>query len=270
MGPGLLPPVAPESRVAQQPVHGAPTSPTLEPVWGTVSFPLFSVQSSLSEDEIRAQGEKGKLALFGLVGKRTILGPKPETFIVMESFAWVDRVYVRVHGVYSATYVVDRVFPLAVGEDTAEVEVEGSSKLTAERGNLNLRARLRKLSRGEAVSYYDARAEEVGIKLPPRSQLRPLRSVHPPLTVGGVQEVLDAALDWAEKGLRARMAGSLAEGAVVERESIDVSDHEVILAPYAVLTYLNTKSGERRSLTYDSLTNTLVPSTASPVQPRSS
>ena len=98
------------------------------------SLPLFTVPVNITEDDIRSQGEAAKVSLFGLVGKRTLIGKKPEEYIMLESMVWTDKVYVRVHGVYSSTYVVDAVYPLDVGEDTIEVEVAGPNKLAPQKG----------------------------------------------------------------------------------------------------------------------------------------
>lgn len=253
---------APISRPPKQPAKAAKMpEPVAQPLAATASVPLFKVPLPKSEDEIRARADMSKVWLFGLAGKRTLIGQKPEEYIVLESLVWTDRVYVRVHAVYSATFVVDRVFPLSVGEDTLEVEVEGPNRLPVEKGALNLRAKLRKFNNGEVTYHYDARAEQVSIQLPQRAQLQPLRTVHPPLTLGGVQELLETVLDWAEKGVRANMVQAMTQGGVVEKDSVDLSDHEVILAPYCVLTYHNTKTGERKSVTYDPLVGKLVPGT---------
>ncbi len=259
----LAPPIHQPQRAKTAP---AP-EPVMQPLAATASIPLFAVPLDKTQDEIMGRAEMSKVWLFGLAGKRTLLGQKPEEYIVLESTQWTDRAYVRVHGVYSVTFVVDRVYPLTVGDDTIEIEVEGSNRIPAEKGALNLRARLRKFNRGEVTYYYDSRGEQVNIQLPPRAQLRPLRTVHPPLTLGSVQELLDTVLDWAEKGVRASMAKAMAEGGVVEKDSVDLSDHEVILVPYGVLSFHNTKTGVRRTMTYDPLVGKLAPG-AAPVPPK--
>ena len=242
-----------------QPVQ--PAGNSIPHVEETSDIPLYSFPVKLSDEELRAEGEKAKTALFGLAGKRTLVGKKPEEYVTLESMTWADHVYIRVHGVYTSTYVVHRVFPLAVGEDTIEVEVEGPNILTPEKGTLNLRTHLRKTNRQEATTIYDERGEEVQVKLPPKTALKHLRTVHEPLTVDHVLKLLDTTLEWAKKHLTANMAKLTAEGATVEKEKLDLSDHEVILAPYCVLTYLDTKTREKKSLTFDSLTGKLLPST---------
>jgi len=227
---------------------------------GTSEIPLYSVSVKLSDENIRAEGEKLKASLFGLAGKRTLVGKKPEEYIALESMTWANQVYIRVHGIYTSTYVVASVFPLAVGGETIEVEVEGPNTLPVTNGTLNLRTRLRKTNRQEATTYYDERGEEVQIQLPPKSELKPQRTVHAPLTVEHVQGLLDTTLGWAKRHLMANMAGLTAGGATIEKENLDLSDHEVILAPYCSLVYHNTKKGERKGLTYDSLSEKLVPS----------
>ena len=249
----------------------AQVSPTIQPaqpaaypiprVEETSDIPLYSTPVKLSDDKLRTEGEKAKKTLFGLAGKRTLVGKKPEEYVTLESMTWGDHVHIRVHGVYTSTYVVPKIYPLAVGEDTIEVEVEGPYPLTPEKGNLNLRTHLRKTSRQEATTYYDERGEEVQVQLPPKTDLKPQRTVHAPLTLEHVQKLLDTTLEWAKKGLTANMAKLTAEGAIVERENLDLSDHEVILVPYCTLIYHNTKTGERKGLTYDSLSGKLLPST---------
>jgi hypothetical protein len=230
-------------------------------VEGTPGLPLYSIPVKLSDENIRAEAEKMKASLFGLAGKRTLVGKKPEEYIVLESMSWANRLYIRVHGVYTSTYMVESVFPLAVGEDTVEVEVEGPNTLTVEGGTLNLHTHLRKKSRQEDTTYYDERGEEVQMQLPPKSELKPQRTVHEPLTVEQVQGLLDSTLDWAKRHLTASVAKLAAQGATIEKENLDLSDHEVILVPYCSLVYHNKKTGEKKGLTYDSLTERLLPST---------
>lgn len=229
-------------------------------VEGTSGLPLYSIPVKLSDENIRAEGEMAKASLFGLAGKRTFVGKRPEEYIVLESISWANQIYVRMHGVYTSTYVVSSVFPLTVGEDTIEVEVAGPTKLTADKGTLILHARLRKTNRQEATSYYDERGEEVQIQLPAKPELKPQRTVHAPLTVEHVQELLDTTMEWAKRHLMASMSRLVAEGATIEQEKLDLSDHEIILVPNCTLVYHNTKTGERKSLTYDSLAGRLLPS----------
>ena len=232
-----------------------PVASTIPPVTSFPSLPLFTVPVRLTEDSIRSLGEATKVGLFGLVGKRTIIGQKPEQYIVLESMDWANRVYVRVHGVYTSRYLVDAYFPLTVGEDTIEVEVPGANRLAPVKGTLKLAAKLRKVGRTESTVYYDERAEEVQIQLPPKTDLRPLRTVQPPLRVDDLQKLLLTTLDWAKKGMQIKIGKPQASQIVMEEENLDLSDHEVILVPYCTLTYINSKTGERRKLVYDSLQN---------------
>jgi len=231
------------------------TSPSTQQTAPSASLPLFSVPVRLTEDAIRSQGEAAKVGLFGLVGKRTIIGQKPEQYIVLESMEWANRVYVRVHGVYTSRYLVDAYFPLNVGEDTIEVEVTGANKLAPVKGTLKLPAKLRKVSKSESTACYDERVEEVQIQLPPKAALKPLRTVQPPLRVDGLQTLLLTTLDWAKKGMQIKIGKPQATDAVIEEENLDLSDHEVILVPYCTLTFVNSKTGERRRIVYDSLQN---------------
>jgi len=64
----------------------------------------------------------------------------------------------------------------------------------------------------------------------------------------------------------ANMAGLTTGSTTIEKENLDLSDHEVILAPHCSLVYHNTKTGERKGLTYDSLTERLLPSSLVPRQ----
>jgi hypothetical protein len=233
----------------------------------SASLPLYSVPVSQSDDAIRSQGEKAKVALFGLVGKRTLIGKKPEEYIALESMVWTDRVYVRVHGIYTSTYTVDVTFPLAVGDETVEVEVAGPNKLVPLKGTLELPTRLRKILRSERTSCYDETAEEVQVQLPPKAGLTAQRAVRPPLTPEGVQKLLDTTLVWAKKALRADTQKLQAEGARIEKEGVDFLDYEVILVPYCFLTYVNSKTGERKGLTFDSLRAALLASAVVARQP---
>ena len=246
--------------VTPVPVTPVPVTPVVSPPSPSASIPLFTVPVRLTEDGIRSQGEAAKVALFRLTGKRTLVGKKPEQYIVLESMVWTNRVYVRVHGVYSSTYVVDAVFPLSVGEETVEVEIPGLDKRAPEKGTLKLAAKLRKTNRTESTAYYDERIEEVQVQLPPRTGLQPLRTVRPPLTVEDLQKVLATTLDWAKKDLQARIGKPQVSDAIIEKEDLDLSDHEIILVPYCVLTYVNSKTGEKHTLTFDSLTGSLAPS----------
>jgi hypothetical protein len=236
-----------------------PTIPSL-----SVSLPLFAVPPKLTEDSIRSQGEATKVGLFGLTGKRTIIGKKPEEYIVLESMDWANRVYVRVHGVYTSRYLVDVYFPLTVGEDTIEVEVPGANRMAPVKGTLKLAAKLRKVSRTESTFYYDERVEEVQIQLPPKTELQPLRTVQPPLRVDDLQKLLLTTLDWAKKGMQIKMGKPQGNDAVIEEENLDLSDHEVILVPYCTLTFFNSKTGERKKLVYDSLQNSFSTPFATP------
>ena len=260
----VRPPEAPGPSSAPEPSQ--PAAGSASRVEETSELPLYSIPVKLSDEGIRAEGEKAKVSLFGLAGKRTLVGKKPEEFIVLESMSWTNQVYVRVHGVYTSTYILERVFPLAVGEDTIEVEVEGPNTVIPEKGTLSLHTHLRKTNRQEATTYYDGRGEEVQVELPPKSELKPQRTVHAPLTIENVQKLLDETLEWAKRHLMANMAKLTAEGARVEKENLDLSDHEVILVPYCVLTYVNGKTNEKRSITYDSLTGKLLPSAVAPRQ----
>ena len=235
----------------------APVASTVPPVASFPSLPIFTVPVRLTEDSIRSQGEATKVGLFGLVGKRTIIGQKPEQYIVLESMDWANRVYVRVHGVYTSRYLVDAYFPLTVGEDTIEVEVPGANRLAPVKGTLKLTAKLRKVGRGESTVYYDERAEEVQIQLPPKADLQPLRTVQPPLRVDDLQKLLLTTLDWAKKGMQIKIGKPQVNHMVIEEENLDLSDHEVILVPYCTLTYINSKTGERRKMVYDSLQNSI-------------
>jgi hypothetical protein len=252
---------SPEAKPVQAAEPSQPAGYSIPHVEETSEIPLYSIPVKLSDESLRAEGEKAKAALFGLAGKRTLVGKKPEEYVILESMAWADHVYIRVHGVYTSTYVVHRVFPLAVGEETIEVEVEGPNLLIPEKGTLNLRTHLRKTYRQEATTYYDERGEEVQVELPPKSELKHQRTVHEPLTVEHVLKLLDTTLEWAKRHLTANMTKLTAEGATVEKEKLDLSDHEVILVPYCVLTYVDTKTKEKKSLTFDSLTGKLLPST---------
>ena len=234
---------------------GAPVAYTTRPVTSLPSLPLFSVPVRLNEGSIRSQGDATKVSLFALVGKRTIVGKKPEQYIVLESMEWTNRIYVRVHGVYTSRYLVDAYFPLTVGEDTIEVEVPGANRLAPVKGTLKLAAKLRKVGRGESTVCYDERAEEVQIQLPPKADLQSLRTVQPPLRVDDLQRLLLTTLDWAKKEMQTKIGKPQASHMVVEEENLDLSDHEVILVPYCTLTYINSKTGERRKLVYDSLGN---------------
>ncbi len=236
----------------------------IPPLAPSGALPLFAVPVKLSDDTLRAQGEAAKVGLFGLVGKRTLIGKKPEQYIALESMAWANRTYVRVHGVYASTYTVDAVFPFAVGDETIEVEVSGVNKFTPDKGTLKLAAKLRKVNRKEGTVYYDERVEEVQIQLPPKADLQPLRTVQPPLKVEDLQKLLMTTLDWAKKGFQIRIGQPVANAAVIEEENLDLSDHEIILAPYCTLVYLNSKNGERRSLTFDPLRGALSPSQVYP------
>jgi len=222
-------------------------------------FPIFTIPVQ-SDDAVRSLGEKAKVDLFGLVGKRTLVGKKPEEYIALDSIVWKNKVYVRVRGIYSSTYFIDAVFPLKVGERTVEVEFSKDFKISAENGTASLKARLRNSIRIENVSYFDDRAEEVQIELPPKKELKRLRTVHSPLTVDGVQKLLDASLEWAKKNLRSQLDKVVAAKTTVEGEGFDVSDHEVILVPFCTLTYLNAKTSEKKGLVYDSLNQTMRPS----------
>ena len=255
--PAPVPSRQPPAAAVVQVVERAPQDS--QQIAAGTSMPLYSVQVRSTDDAIRAMGEGNKLALFGLVGKRTLIGKKPEEYVVLESMTWGDRVYVRVHGVYTATYTVDVTYPLTVGEETVEVEVAGPNRLAPVKGTLELPARLRKFLRIERTSTYDDRAEEVQVQLPPKSDLKMLRTARPPLTNDGAQKLLDTTLEWARRIMRASATKAMARGAKVEKEELDLSDHEVILVPYCVLTYLNSKSGERKSLTFDSLGGVLLP-----------
>ncbi len=234
-----------------------PISPSVLPPAQSASLPLFAVPTKITEDNIRSQGEASKVHLFGLVGKRTLIGKKPQEYVVLESMVWANRVYVRVHGIYTSRYIVDAIFPLTVGEETIEVEVAGANKFAPENGTLKLAARLRRVTRKESTVYYDNRIEEVQIQLPPKAELQPLRTAQPPLTVEGLQNVLMTTLNWAKKGLQIRIGQRPAVDAVMEEENLDLSDHEIILVPYCTLTYVNSKTGERRSLVFDALRNSL-------------
>ena len=229
-----------------------------------MTFALYSVDVSDTDESLRAKADKEKVALFGLAGKRTLVGTKPESYIVLESMQWTDRVYVRIHGIYSSKYVMDSSFPIAVGEETIEVEYGETSKASPEKGTLSLPLRLRKVFRKETTDVYDERGEVVPVQLPATSSLKPLRTVHPPLTIQHVESLLDATLQWSRKGLTGSMSKIVAKGAKIENEDINVSDHEVILAPYCVLTFHNSKTGERKSLTFDSLAGGLVPAAGAP------
>jgi len=246
--------------IAPATVSPAPVTPAVSHLSPSASFPLYSVPVRLTEDGIKSQGETAKVGLFELIGKRTLVGKKPEQFIALESMVWTNRVYVRVHGVYSSTYVVNEVFPLPVGDETIEVEVVGLSKITPKKGTFKLATKLRKTNSAESTVYYDERMEEVQVQLPSKADLQPVRTVRPPLTVEGLQEVLATTLDWAKKDLQAKLGKLPVEDAVIEKEGLDLSEHEIILVPYCILTYVNSKTGEKRTLTFDSLTGSLVPS----------
>lgn len=249
----------PQAERAVQPAAPSPVPKTAPPpLVVTASIPLFAVPVDKSEESIRVMAGAAKVRLFGLEGKRTYVGKKPEEYIKLESADWVERVYVRVHSVYSFTFAVDRVYPLAVGKNTVEAEIEGPGKLPVEGGALNLRVKLRDVVKGDNTTYFDSSGEEVSIQLPPKAQLKPLRTVHPPLTPQSVETLLDTVLKWEEKRVKERLGEALAQGGVKEREDVDLSDHEVVVAPYFVLAYQDTKTGERRRMSYDPLQGKLM------------
>lgn len=65
-----------------------------------------------TEDSAKTLGEANKLNLFGLASKRVLFGKKPEEYIVLQSLVRKERTYVRIHGIYSAEYLVAKTFPL--------------------------------------------------------------------------------------------------------------------------------------------------------------
>src|SRR3990172_820579 len=88
-------------------------------------LPLYTIPVGCTEEAARSLGEASKVALFGLTSKRPLFGKKPEEYIVHKNTARNEKIYVRIHGVYSAEYTVSKTFSLDVGQDAVKVEVAG-------------------------------------------------------------------------------------------------------------------------------------------------
>ena len=79
-----------------------------------------------------------------------------------------------------------------------------------------------------------------------------------------MKELLETTLDWAKKELQVKIGKLPVGGATIEKENLDLSDHEIIVVPYCSLTYVNSKTGEKKGLTFDSLRGSLIPSLVGP------
>ncbi len=220
-------------------------------------LPLYTIPVGLTEEAAKSLGEASKVGLFGLASKRPLFGKKPEEYIVHKNTARNEKVFVRIHGVYSAEYTVSKTFSLDVGQDAVNVEVAGVGGFAPKAGAVEVAAKIRKAYRNEAVVVFNEKADEVNIQLPNPNTLEPCRTLSQALNNSDVKRLLDTTLTLAQKVLEFRIQKAPSTIGKIETENLDLSDNQIILAPYYVLTYENTKTGETKTLTVDAVKGTL-------------
>lgn len=220
-------------------------------------LPLYTIPVGCTEEAAKSLGEASKVALFGLTSKRPLFGKKPEEYIVHKNTARNEKIYVRIHGVYSAEYTVSKTFSLDVGQDAVKVEVAGVDGFAPKAGAVEVAAKIRKAYRNEAVVVFNEKADEVNIQLPNPNTLEPCRTIPQALNNSDIKRLLDTTLTLAQKVLEFRIQKAPSTIGKIETENLDLSDNQIVLSPYYVLTYENTKTGETKTLTIDAVKGTL-------------
>jgi len=232
----------------------SPSAPSLIlPTKPTAS--VVVLKTPVAQTSAKEIAEKAKLSLFPTL-RRSILGPKPEELIQLQSIEKRYENFIRVHGVYSVRYVKGNVYPTQVEANVIEVMCGTASFKPIDR-MVNIEVEERKVYKNELTLVYTGQASETKLEVIPAvdSEESPSSVLSgAKIDVKRFGRLEETVFSLATNVLKLRICEVPDEVGRIEEERLDLTEFTHVFVPAYSATFKQVKTNETKTLGIDGVT----------------